>query len=225
PPRPADAPAAIRPTVAPPRPPAAPQAGEQPAGAPSGRLPSADGWKPQVSFTGGSAAAAARSVPTVRGESLATLRQVLPDGGMQVAVRLHQQNLQRRHRPPPPLERPQGEAARRLRDVLSLLERAEQAAPNAPQIEAQIALVQAALGDLPAAIGNMRRAAERQPSNPAFRAFLAILLDRAGQGAQAIPAYLEAQRLVLDADGWRVPLPATPAEMRQRVEVLVGPRR
>lgn len=200
---PASAPASVQARAAPPQPAAT----------------AVSGWQPKVRLAEGVPGAALRGIPTVTGDPIAELRSLLPDGGMRIAVRLHRENVARGREVPPPVLPPPAEAAT-LRAALALLEAARARAPGAAAPLVQKALVEAGLGDFPAAIEDMRDAVGLAPEQASYRAAYAILLDRIGRRDEAIRQYEEAQRLVLDADGWRTPLPVTLTEMRQRIEAL-----
>ena len=205
-------PSAVRPESAPPVvPPAAPSSG-----------PNLN-WQAQVSFTGGSAQNAIQSMPTIIERNTESLLQLLPDGGMQLAILLYRDTN----------VAGSGAANSRglqlsltsrdnLRAALSILTESERAKPNQPVVLAQLGLVLAAQGENDKALEYLQRAQTHSPDNPAFRLFNAIQLERLGKRDIAIKEYQEAERQVIETDGWRYQLPMSLSEIHQQIVRLKG---
>lgn len=177
-------------------------------------------WQAQISFAGGSAQGAVQAMPTITERSNESLRQLLPDGGMSLATALYQDITvlgAGAARPQVPLT---GMDSAKLRSALALLMETEQAKPNQPVTIAQIGLVLAAVGDNEKAIEYLRKAEKFAPDNPAFRLFNALQLERLGQVSAALVEYREAYRLIVEAEGWRYPLPVSLSDIVKRIERL-----
>lgn len=104
------------------------------------------------------------------------------------------------------------EAVARLRDLA-------RQAPGFSPVIGQLGLLYGRMGATDAAIEELTRAVSLDPGNLLYRYNLAVLLDRAGRRAEAIPAY----RLVLE--GLRVSpaaLAVSPDTLRARLQFLMS---
>jgi len=101
---------------------------------------------------------------------------------------------------------------------LTALLSAQRAAPDAPDLAARIALLEAASGQMEDAILNMAAAVRQQPGDPIRQLDYALLLDRAGSAMAAREAY----RAFLDSyrPGSSAALTVSLDQIRQRLAYL-----
>ncbi|MBL29337.1 MAG: hypothetical protein CMM50_17540 [Rhodospirillaceae bacterium] len=98
------------------------------------------------------------------------------------------------------------------------LEALKRTDPDDPALLAQLAQTQERMGMIDDALHNLRRAVELASGEPAYRLNLALLLDRMGRGADALPHY----RSVLDAAYRGTPLATDIGAVEARYAYLAG---